>query len=165
MLQAQLGDQALDPVLARDLLMLVDANTRDYFYACDEAGDCNWGGEKSAHPDAGAPWWQSIGLAHGRTVQRVGRNDLRPRDFYQSGAALNFQHMVDLVGGPLIEKDPQGLSPTKVSYRGYNQPDPILAAWVRSGPALTGSRFRLTTALGWTAAAIALGIGAAYLTR
>lgn len=161
----QLGDQALDPVLARDLMTLVDAATRDYFYACDVNGDCNWGGERSRHPDAAAAWWQSVGLAHGRVVQRAGRNDLRPRDFYTGGAARNYQHVIDLVGGPYIEKDPQGLAPTKVSHRGYDESDPIIAAWVRNGPALTGNRFRARAAIGWTAAAVLLGFGLAYLTR
>jgi len=169
MLQASLGDQVLDPILARDLLTLIDGTVRDYTHACDDAGDCNWGGEKSAHPHADDPWWAALALAQGRLVQRAGRDDLRPRDFYTSSSALNYQHQLDLVGGPYLVTDP--LAATTIAHKGYNQDDPIVAAWVRGGASIapttasTGPRFSIGAAIGWAAAAAALGVGAAYLTR
>lgn len=158
-----LGDQPVDPGLMRDLATLVSGVMQSSYYACSTAGDCRVGGERSAYPDPKAPWWQAIDAAHGRVTHRVGRDDLRPRNFYVTGADRNRDHLVDLVGGLFAERDPQGLVKTRV----YSYPEgkpPIVQQWLDAGgkpPPRTSWK-----AVGlFAVAAAALGGAAAYFIR
>jgi hypothetical protein len=191
-----LGDQPVDPGFVRDLSALVSGLTQNLISACFHAGNCATAPIDHEQPlpvrdplwasslDPGDPigyydpkdpwrdWWNTLSAAQGRIVHRIGRDDLRPRDYYRSGAALEFERLSALVGATRMTKDPQGLVKTTISHGPYTSPGvpsaaaPLIQAWLDAGhPELPRRPTPWRTVAAIATAAAALGAGAAYYTR
>ncbi len=143
-----LGDQAIDPGLMRDLSTLIYGAVQDWYDAC-ATGNCDATTRITGHP-----WWPVLNAAHGRIVNRIGRDDLRPRDFSRFTPTQNIEAVDQLVGGLYFEGDPQGLTRSKVDS--YDQL-PLVQRWLDQGPSAQPATHPWRSLALWSLGAAALG--------
>lgn len=155
-----LGDQPIDEITARDLVAYITGTMRAYYYACDVAGDCNWGGERSFAQDPAAKFWQAMNSADAR-LKQVTNSPAPDYSLYARGASANRSAMIDFVGGPIISYDPQHVQPTTIRY-GDTQGNPsTMERWLDAGARKTVVSRRTAAAIGLGATVV--GLAAAML--